>query len=287
MKHTFTREQIKTIIVEEIQADLLIENTTRQILEEGVLDTIKDLKNKFFPNKSDEEVEEELEGIIENPEILNSMPRRTRIASLFLAGMIGGFVTQAGFDYKELNAAAAADAQKVRSSLQQGAERSKDVQNFRQMATAEAEGGAATTPEQVDAKIKEIIRNYGASVDVAPISPGRGIFIGGDPRKGNMQGFAYVPASEIADDEIMPFMGISKKDYETLLRATFLSGPGGDQRLENLVMGKGAKGSSGFWAYDNDKLFQGYNEDSPYAMLPLEWSVAYDLVQKRKNKGRL
>ena len=287
MNHTFTREQIKRIIVEEVQADLLFENTNRQILEEGMLDTIKSLKNKFFPNKSDEEIEQEIEQVAQNPEALNAMPSRRRILILFLSGMIGGVVSQAGFDYKELSDAAAEDAQKVRSSLQQSAEKSQDVQNFMQMATAEAESGSATTPEQVDAKIKEIINTYGGAVDVAPISPGRGIFVGGDPRKGNMEGFAYVPASQIADSEIMPFMGISKKDYETLLRATFLSGPGGDQRLENLVMGKGAKGSSGFWAYDNDKLFQGYNEDSTYAMLPLEWSVAYDLVQKRKSKGRL
>jgi len=287
MKHTFTREQIKTIIVEEVQADLLFENTNRQLLEEGLLDTAKSLKNKFFPNKSDVEVEQELEKVAENPEILNAMPTRRRVGILFLAGMLTGFLTQAGFDYKELSDAAAADAEKVRSTLQQSAEKSQDVQNFMQMAAAEAESGTASTPEQVDAKIKEIITSYGSAIDVAPISPGRGIFIGGDPRKGNMQGFAYVPSSQIADDETMPFMGISKKDYETLLRATFLSGPGGDERLENLVMGKGAQGSSGFWAYDNNKLFQGYSEDSPYAMLPLEWSVAYDLVQKRKSKGRL
>lgn len=287
MKHTFTRDQVRTIILEELQADLLIENTTKQILEEGLLDTAKRLKNKFFPNKSDEEIEAELEDVAEDPEALNSMPRGKRIGILFLMGMLLGFATQAGFDYKQLDSAAAADAQKVRSSLQQSAEKSQDVQNFMQIASAEAEGGTATTPEEVDAKIKEIIKTYGGAIDVAPISPGRGIFIGGDPRKGNLEGFAYVPASEIADDTIMPFMGISKKDYETLLRATFLSGPGGDKRLENLVMGKGAKGSSGFWAYDNEKLFQGYNEDSPYAMLPLEWSVANELVQKRKSKGRL
>jgi hypothetical protein len=287
MKHTFTREQIKTIIVEELQADLLIENTTKQILEEGMLDTAKKLKNKFFPNKSDEEIEAELESVAEEPEALNSMPRGKRIGILFLMGMMLGFATQAGFDYKELSNAAAADAQKVKSSLQQGAEKSQNVQNFMQIAAAEAEGGTATTPEEVEAKIKEIVRTYGDAIDVAPIAPGRGIFIDGDPRKGNMRGFAYVPASQIADDEVMPFMGISKKDYETLLRATFLSSPGGDERLEKLVTGQGTKGGAGFWAYDNDKLFQGYTEGSDFAMLPLEWSVANELVQKRKNKGRL
>ena len=109
MKHTFTREQIKTIIVEEVQADLLFENTSRQILEEGLLDTAKSLKNKFFPNKSDEEIEAELEEVAEEPEVLNSMPRGKRIGILFLMGMILGFATQAGFDYKELSGAAAAD----------------------------------------------------------------------------------------------------------------------------------------------------------------------------------
>ena len=51
MKHTFTRQQVKQILLEELQADLLIENTTRQILEEGMFDTVKKLKDKFFPNK--------------------------------------------------------------------------------------------------------------------------------------------------------------------------------------------------------------------------------------------
>jgi len=287
MKHTFTREQIKTIILEELQADLLFENTNRQIMEEGLLDTAKSLKNKFFPNKSDEEVEAELEDVAEEPEVLNQMPRGKRIGILFLMGMILGIGTQAGFDYKELTNAAAADAQKVRSSLQQSAEKSQSVQNFMQIAAAEAEGGTATTPEEVEAKIKEIVKTYGSAVEVAPIAPGRGIFIDGDPRKGNIRGFAHVPASQIADDEIMPFMGISKKDYETLLRATFLSSPDGDKRLEKLVTGQGAKGGAGFWAYDNEKLFQGYTEGSDFAMLPLEWSVANELVQKRKSKGRL
>jgi hypothetical protein len=287
MKHTFNREQIKRIILEEIQADLLFENTNKQILEEGMLDTIKSLKNKFFPNKSDEEIEKEIAQVAQNPEALNSMPSRRRIGILFLAGMIGGMLAQASFDYKELSDAAAQDAQKVRASLQQSAEKSQDVQNFMQIAAAEAEGGTATTPEEVEAKIKEIVRTYGDSIDVAPIAPGRGIFIDGDPRKGKMRGFAYVPASQIADDEVMPFMGISKKDYETLLRATFLSSPGGDERLEKLVTGQGTKGGAGFWAYDNNKLFQGYTEGSDFAMLPLEWSVANELVQKRKSKGRL
>jgi uncharacterized protein (UPF0305 family) len=287
MKHTFTREQIKTIIVEELQADLLIENTEKQILEEGMLDTIKNLKNKYFPNKTDEEIEQELEDITEDPETLNKMPRGQRIGILFLAGMMLGFFTQAGFDYGKLTATSAADAQKVKSSLHQGADKSKDIKNFMQIAAAEAEGGTATTPEEVDAKIKEIVKNYAADIEKSPISPGRGIFIGGDVRKGNMRGFVHVDPSAIPDNEVMPFIGISKKDYETLLRATYLSGEGGDQRLENLVMGKGVAGSSGYWAYDNKNLFQGYNEDAPYAVLPLEWSVAYDLLQKRKSKGRL
>ena len=287
MKHTFTKEQIRTIIVEELQADLLIENTIMQILEEGVLDTIKNLKSKYFPNKSDEEVEKEIEEIVENPETLNKMPRPKRIGILFLAGMLGGFLTQAAFDYEKLSSEAAADANRITSSVSAGAERSRDVQNFMQMAAAEAEGGGATTPDEVDAAIKQIIRDYKQSIDAAPIAPGRGLFIDGDPRKGMLSGFAYVPASSIPDDAIMPFMGISKKDYETLLRATYLSGEGGDQRLEDLVMGQGKRGSSGFWAYDNNTFFQGVQAGSSYAMLPLEWSVAHGLLKKRKSKGRL
>ena len=89
MKHTFTRKQIRTIILEELQADLLIENTERQMLEEGMLDTIKNLKNKFFPNKSDEEIEQELDEIGENPEMLDRMPTSKRVGVL-LSENIGG-----------------------------------------------------------------------------------------------------------------------------------------------------------------------------------------------------
>jgi len=287
MKHTFTRQKVRQIILEELQADLLIESAANQILEEGVLDAVKNLKSKFFPNKSDEEVQDELDEIEKNPETLNTMPRTKRIGILFLAGMLGGFLTQGGFDYEALSSASAADARRIASSVDAASQKSRDVQNFMQMASAEAESGSASTPEQVDAAIKRIVRDYMQSIEAAPISPGRGIFIGGDVRKGPLKGFAYVPASSIPDDEILPFIGVSKKDYETLLRATFLSGEGGDQRLEDLVMGQGKKGSSGFWAYDNNRLFQGFQEDSSYAMLPLEWSVAYELLNKRKSKGRL
>lgn len=287
MKHTFTKKQIKTIILEEIQADLLIENTTNQIIEEGVLDTIKNLKNKFFPNKSDEQIEKDLDAVESDPKILNKMPRSKRIGILFLVGMLGGAVEQGVFDYSEFSSAAAADAQKVKSSMLAASEKSKNINNFRQLASSETLGKTASSPEEVDEKIRQIITNYTMNIEAAPISPGRGIFIDGNPMKGNLEGFAYVESSAIPDDEILPFIGMSKKDYETLLRATFLSGEGGDQRLEDLVMGQAKKGSSGFWAYDDKALFQGLQDNSTYAMLPLEWSVAYDLMQKRKSKGRL
>ena len=103
MKHTFTKKQIKNIILEEMQTDLLIENTTNQIIEEGVLDTIKNLKNKFFPNKSDDQIEKEVDAVKSNPETLNKMPRSKRIGILFLVGMLGGAVEQGVFDYSELS----------------------------------------------------------------------------------------------------------------------------------------------------------------------------------------
>jgi hypothetical protein len=286
MKHTFTKKQIKRIIIEELQADLLIENTTNQLIEEGVVETVKNLKNKFFPNKSDEEIDTELEEIGRNPSQLEKMPRSKRIGILFLAGLLGGFLTQASFDYNKLGTASAADAKKILSSQQVTAQKSKDIINFRQMASSETLGKTASTQKEVDAKVREIIDDYGSVMKPAPISPGRGLFVGGDPAKGNFRGFAYVPSENIPDDEIMPFIAMSKADYEILLRATYLSGTGGDKRLADIVMGRGRAGSSVFWAYSNRSSYQGYNRNSTIALLPLEWSVAYGLLQKRQNRGK-
>ena len=103
------------------------------------------------------------------------------------------------------------------------------------------------------------------------------------------ENFVYVPANEIGDKEVLPFVGMTKQDYELLLRAFYLDDPGGkgDQRLKALVQG-GEKGSSMYWAYGggDDPLFGFWQEAAPKGqrgmMLPPEWSVAYELLQKRE-----
>jgi len=286
MKHIFTRSQVKQIILEELEADLLVENIERNLLQEGLLDTFKNYKNKLFPGKTDEEVKDKVRDIVSNSSALNSMPRKNRIGIFLLAGLLGSLSLQAGFDYKELSDAAASDAGNIKSAIAKSTEKAKNVTNFRQVAQTETEQGVANSEEEAKQAIERLRTNYRSDLKKAPISPGFGLFVDGDPKKGPMQGFAYVPASQMSDDEVMPFVGMKKADYELLLRATYLTSPGGDEKLKELVMG-GQQGSSGYWAYTDKGLYETFSPDQPYGMLPPEWSVAYELLQIRAAMGKV
>jgi hypothetical protein len=207
MKHTFTRSQVKQIILEELEADLLVENIERNLLQEGLIDTFKNYKNRLFPGKTDEEVEGKVRDIISNSSALNSMPRKNRIGIFLLAGLLGSLTLQAGFDYKELNDAAASDAGNIKSAIAKSTEKAQNVTNFRQVAQAETEQGVANSEEEAKQAIERLRTDHKNDLKKAPISPGFGLFVDGDPKKGQMQGFAYVPASQMSDDEVMPFVG--------------------------------------------------------------------------------
>ena len=105
---------------------------------------------------------------------------------------------------------------------------------------------------------------------------------------------------------MMPLTGMTKADYEQFLRMNWLLGDSqGDKRLEQYVLGGGRAGSSLFWSYQ-DSLYSPVADMSEHSdpetaelmvnmygpaaentlLLPLEWSVAYDIYQKRTPEGR-
>ena len=141
----------------------------------------------------------------------------------------------------------------------------------------------------------EIRQNY--SLESAPLGSAPGLFIDGDPNL-PAAGFAYVPADQISDDTMLPFVGMTKADYETYLRVAWLPYEGGDQDLKDFVTGGGRQGTSVLWSYQDSlfapvqssssspelqqKMIDYYGEASETVlMLPLEWSVAKALVDTR------
>ena len=312
MKHTFSKSTIKRIILEELErsniedaADEIVDEI-ESLLQEGNEEALDKVYDKIAKKSIDKNID--LKKLAQ--QTYRKMAVRPSLKRILLGLTMGAFfgaAQQAAFDYSEVSSVASAQAQKISSAHRAGIESAKEISSFTQIASAEAEAAPASTQADVDKILDDIRINYSQDFQQASIAPGRGIFIDGSPTKGGVSGFVYVPASEISDDTVLPFAGITKADYEKLLRATFLSSEGGDQRLKELVTGQGKRGSSGFWSYDNETLFSSVadmgREDergkeiaqlfydlnpayNNYAMLPLEWSVAYDLLEKRQDADR-
>jgi len=312
MKHTFTREQIKRIILEELEKSKVedaaeeIADEIESLLQEGNEESLDKVYDKIAKKSVDKKIDLKQLAKQTYAKMASRGTLKRLLGGIALAAFIGG-AQQAAFDYSEMAAGASAQAQRISTAQQAGLQSAKEISNFTQIASAEAQAAPVSTQMDIDKALDDIRVNYAQDFKQATVAPGRGIFIDGDPTKGGVSGFVYVPASEISDDTVLPFAGITKADYEKLLRATFLGSAGGDQRLKELVTGQGKKGSSGFWSYDNETLFssvadmgrqdergkeiaQLFYDLNPaynnYAMLPLEWSVAYDLLQKRQQAGR-
>lgn len=314
MKHTFSKSTIKRIILEELEnsniedaADEIV-NDLESLLQEGNEEALDKVYDKIAKKSIDKSIDLKKLATKAYEKITGSSNLKRILQGIALASFLGA-AQEAAFDYQQIASTSAAQASSVSAALQSASDQSKSVSNFRQAAQAEGEQAKPMFSQSaIDGALDDIRVNHSSDFRKAPIAAGRGIFIDGDPSKGALSGLVYVPASEIQDDEMLPFVGLTKANYEVMLRATFLSGPGGDQRLEDLVLGHGKRGSSGYWSYDNETTFSSvadlrredekgkeiaqvfYDRSPEYnerAMLPLAWSVAYELLQKRKNKGRL
>ena len=291
-----TESEIRTLIREEVQLQLLVEEMQADILNEGI---VKWLKKTFGQSSWEDMVDDASDdGEIEKEKFL-SLPSKQKVAALALMGLIAGTGASFTASYMDtITPSQANAAAKISSSLSKTQDRVKQVRNFRKMAQADAEHSQLSGQADVNDYMDELRLDY--QMKSAPLGIGRGVFIDGDPNK-QATGFAYVPASEISDDTILPFVGMTKADYESFLRMSWLAGGGdGDKRFKEFVMGGGKAGSSVRWSYqdslyapvadmsgDTDPdvakvMLQNYGPAAETTLvLPLEWSVAFDIMQKR------
>ena len=289
-----TEARLKELITEEVELYLLKEEIA--YLDEGIM---KYLDKLFGRREAWEDLVDDVDddGKVEK-ELFLSMPSKKKIATLGLLAFLGAAGTEVfgpGGVYQQSSAGHQEMAQQVRDNLQSAAERSKAVSNFRKAAQAEGDIASISSQSQVDDLMDEIRQNY--SLESAPLGSAPGLFIDGDPNL-PAAGFAYVPADQISDDTMLPFVGMTKADYETYLRVAWLPYEGGDQDLKDFVTGGGRQGTSVLWSYQ-DSLFAPVQSSSSspelqqkmidyygdaaetVLMLPLEWSVAKALVDAR------
>ena len=258
--------RLKQIVLEEIK------NRMRQQLEEQVMQMLID------------------EGIIDKirqAEIPDSWKRAAGILGIG-AVLIGS--TMFGGEYASYAQEKSLENQ-IGQVMQDSAEKAKKLKRFMDMATLPDAAGAPVgepiaSAEQASQVMEDFqfdhIDDWASAKDT--LAPGHGL---------PTEGFGYVPADQIGDNEVLPFVGMTKADYETLLRAFYLDDPGGkgDQRLEDLVMGGGERGSSMYWSYGGGDYpsFSFFNPGGDVGkrgmMLPPEWSVAYDLLQTREARA--
>ena len=236
-----------------------------------------------------EEVERRIRlNLIENV-LSEEMPNSWKRAGAILGIGAGlGLGTWFGGEYASYAQEKGQEAESFRSAMQTSAEKVKGLKNFMEISSIPDATGAPVGKPVGDtmAAMENFKTKHATDWNSAhdKIVGGRGL-----PN----EKFFYVPASQIPDNEVLPFVGMTKGDYETLLRAFYLDDPGGkgDERLKSLVLGDWDLGSSMYWAYGggNNPLFGFWDSDADSGqrgmMLPPEWSVAYDLLQKRQAKA--
>ena len=290
-----TEARLKELITEEVELYLLKEELV--YLDEGIM---KYLDKLFGRREAWEELVDDVDddGKVEK-ELFLGMPSKKKILTLGLLAFLGASGTEVfgpGGIYQQSSAAERETIERFKDNLEQAAEKSSRVSNFRKAAWADAEGASAITSQsQVDQHMDDLRQNY--TLQSANLGASPGLFIDGDPDR-PAAGFAYVPADQISDDTILPFVGMTKADYETYLRMAWLPSAGGDQDLKDFVTGGGRQGTSVLWSYQDDlftpvqssssspelqqKMIDYYGDAAgTVLMLPLEWSVAKALVDTR------
>ena len=297
---------LEEIIKEEIELYLLQEELVRLnevLLNEGIMSYL----NNLF--SGDEERWKEIvdgaaegkapEEVVPDKQTFLSMPTKRRIATLALIGTVFAGGMDFATKYYDVSAQSAQSAQMINDTMEDAKERAGEISDFREMAAADADHGGANTPDEVQQALDDIRNEY--QIEKAELRAGPGLMAGGEPATG----FAYVPADQIDDSTVLPMTGMTKGDFETLLRMQWLSADaGGDQRLQDYVMGGDRPGSSAFWSYQDslyapvadatadpetkELMVNMHGADAETTLLlPLEWSVAYDILQQRQGAGRI
>tara|TARA_Y100001938_G_scaffold148331_1_gene231684 strand:- start:1052 stop:1999 length:948 start_codon:yes stop_codon:yes gene_type:complete len=277
-----SEQRLKEVIFEEaygrILDDLIVEELFRVLLEQ---DDEIDEDEYLEQWKTNSSFRQKVKDFFAGFDALPSIKKKAAIVAL---GILGA----AGTDFAGEHASQA-QAREIASELRADAQDARekyfgtaaDWSHFRDAATAE--GASPIAPEDDEGIQQAKAKFMRMGVDQAPIigDVGLGMSTG-------EQQFYYTPADQIPDDEQMPFVGMSKADWESTIRR-WLTEPDGRDRLEKFI-GTQGRGQSIFWAYGpREKLFYHAADEAPEGQrgmwLPPEWSVAYDVVQKNKARA--
>ena len=276
--------QLKQLVYEEVMLrvidDLVDEELFRFCLENSLLkeSEIDDIKDEWNKSQSfRQKVRNAIDGF-------DALPTKQRIAGLVALGVLGAAGAKFAGDYaeksqasaiaKELSIQSKANKAKYTTSL-------KDIRNFRDAASDS--GVKPINPKDSEGIQKSKERFLSMGADIAPINPGRALSF-----TSKEQNFVYTPADNIPDNQVLPFVGMKKADWEKIVR-TWLESPDGQERLKAWT-GAGGSTSSVFWAYGPEgglfsKAMDNAEEGSQGLWLPPEWSVAYDVLQKNISRA--
>ena len=271
------REEIKVRFLEEI----MYEELFKLILEQN---DDKDISDEEFISlyKKKPSFRKRVKQAFDNFDALPSLKKKAAIVAM-------GMIAAAGTDFASKTAAQAqADqlAAEFRADQKSAAAEHfgtlEDLHNFRDAAVKTAEG-TIIGPQDIEAIQKTKDRFMSMGVEGAPIIGDRGLGMSTGEQR-----FVYTPADNIPDNEVLPFVGMTKKDWEKVIRR-WLTSPDGRDDIEKFIGTKG-RGHAIFWAYGpRGELFShAFDEAAPGQRgmwLPPEWSVAYDVVQKNKARA--
>ena len=299
-----TEARLKKIIREEVEAKLILEALEQELLSEGLISFIK---KHLGGSKGWKDLLDDTEkGEIKKQELERYTPAQ-RIIAIALAGTLGVGAVQGAFEVEEytFNKAEASAAVDFTQALERANEKIKNIKNFKDLAQAEIE-------TSIDVSTEDGLNNYLDDIRTKYTwQETDNVLVGGLGFRANnadAKGFVAVPPNQIDDNTILPFVHMSAIDYQNVLRTTFLAGPNGDAELEKFVT---SYGDSSKWAYENslyapladlasddstgnpdseetENMIDFYDdrETTKELMLPLEWSVAYDLLLQRQAAGK-
>jgi len=269
-----TEEKLKQIVLEEIVIDDIREEAChlfesnnlkglsqiRRIIEDKGATSFENL---ILKNVIEEIIEREIDNLLNEarPEddwgklSRRDSLKKTAMAALGLIGL-GGIGLGMGSEKKGGEVAAA---------LQRGKERAEQIKDFRALAQTETGTTFTTGPKEMDAffaKHKNCIGRINLVHQLGKY-------------------FYAVHPKCIKENEILPFVQMSKADFKSLMYMTFVdfddSGfPKNHDRLEKRV--RGGRGAVGWWSYGGP--FNGFNLYDDGLMMPPEWSATGELLEE-------
>jgi hypothetical protein len=271
--------KLRQIILQEVHGrlvkELIDEELFRILLEQD--DDISDEEYLELWKKKPS-FRQRVRDTFDNFDALSSLKKK---AAIVVMGMMAAGLTDfAG------KTAAQAQADQLAAEFRADQEEAKaksfgtleDVRNFRDAAQSEIPVLSDTDAEGIQQARDKFMA---MGVQEAPIISDLAVGTG-------EQRFAYTPADNIPDDTVLPFVGMTKADWEVLVRR-WLTSPGGVKKIERYIGTRG-KSQALFWAYGpREQLFSYAVDDADPGnrgmWLPPEWSVAYDVVQKNKARS--